>query len=287
MSNCTSRISYRWIAPLLELPVRYVLSPRGTALAIFFLYLSLSVSTVAAAEVDPLEEFNRPTHAFNQFVDRLFVKPIATTYRNLTPRFVKRGVSNFFSNLDDVQVAANDILRLDLPAAATTFGRLAVNSTVGVGGLVEVASPVFGLRKTQQDFGLTLAHYGVSSGPYVVLPLLGPSTVRDAFGLGIDTLIDPLNSVDEIATRNGLRIAQVTSYRASVLTFDDLVIGDNYLFYREAYLQRREAAAGASALLGFSFGMEDEGATPIYDDGFEDGFSSDFGGLAIEGVESH
>ncbi len=272
MSNSMSRLSRR-IAPLLELPVRYVLSPRGTALAIFFLYLSLSVSSVAAAETDPFERVNRSTHAFNQFVDRLFVKPIATTYQNLTPRFVKRGVSNFFSNLDDVQVAANDILRLDLPAAATTFGRLAVNSTVGVGGLVEVASPVFGLRKTQQDFGLTLAHYGVETGPYVVLPLLGPSTVRDAIGFGVDALIDPLNSLDDVPTRNALRTAQITSYRASVLTFDDLVIGDDYLFYREAYLQRREAAAGMPVMLGFSFGLADD----AFESGTEQGFDEAFG----------
>lgn len=256
MSDCKSRLSRYRIKPLLELPVRKVLCPRGAALAIFFTFVlgGVTTSAFAAAVSDPLEDFNRPTHAFNQFVDRLFVKPLAVTYRNVTPRFVKRGVTNFFSNLNDVQVVANDLLRLDLPAAASTFGRLAVNSTVGVGGLLEVASPVFGLGKTNQDFGLTLAHYGVEPGPYVVLPLLGPSTVRDAFGFGIDTLIDPLNSVDDIATRNSLRAVQVTSYRASVLTFDDLVIGDNYLFYREAYLQRREAAAGQSVMLGFSFG---------------------------------
>ena len=257
MSNFKSRISRRRITPLLELPVRYVLSPRGIALAIFFLHLSIGISTVAAAEADPLEDINRPTHAFNQFVDRLFVKPLAVTYQNVTPRFVKRGVSNFFSNLDDVQVAANDILRLDLPAAATTFGRLAVNSTVGVGGLVEVASPVFGLSKTNQDFGLTLAHYGVEPGPYIVLPLLRERKVRDAFGLGVDNLIDPINSVNDVATRNGVRAVQVTSYRSSVLTFDDLVIVDNYLFYREAYLQRRESAAGMSIMLGFAFDSQE------------------------------
>ena len=259
MSNFKSVLSRRRIEPLLELPVREVPSPRGAALAIFFLCLSVSVSSAAAAETDPLERFNRPAHTFNQVVDRLFVKPLAVTYQNLTPRFVKRGVANFFSNIDDVQVAANDLLRFDLPAAATTFGRLAVNSTVGVGGLVEVASPVFGLRKTHQDFGLTLAHYGVERGPYLVLPLLGPSTVRDAFGLGVDNLFDPVNSIADIPARNSLRAAQVVSYRASVLSFDDLVIGDNYLFYREAYLQRRDAAEGLSGLLGFSFDASGEG----------------------------
>lgn len=258
MTIFKSRLSRRRIEPLLELPVHRVLSPRGTALAIFFLYLSLSVSSVAAAEHDPLENFNRSTHAFNQLIDRVLVRPLAVTYQNLTPRFIKRGVSNFFSNLDDVQVVANDLLRLDLPAAATTFGRLAINSTAGIGGLVEVASPVFGLRKTEQDFGLTLAHYGVQQGPYVVLPLLGPSTVRDALGLGMEALVDPINSVDDVGTRNSLRATQVVGYRTAVLAFDNLVVGDEYLFYREAYLQRREAAAGDAFLLGFSPESYDE-----------------------------
>lgn len=252
MSYSTSRTIHDRMTTLLELPVRKMPSPRGVALAIF-LFLGLASTNVSAAESDPWEAVNRPTHEFNQIVDRVLIRPIASTYQSVAPRFVTRGVSNFFSNLNDVQVGVNDLLRLDLPAAASTVGRLAVNSTVGIGGLFEVARPVFGLEKTNQDFGLTLAHYGVDTGPYLVLPFIGPSTLRDAFGFGADLLVDPVNRVDDVATRNGLRAAQITSYRASVLTFDDLVIGDDYLFYREAYLQRRASAAGEPVLLGMQF----------------------------------
>lgn len=252
MSHSTNRTIPRWMTILLELPVREMPIPRGVALAIF-LFLYLVSGHAGAADSDPWQAVNRPTHEFNQVVDRILVKPLAITYQSVAPRFVRRGISNFFSNLNDVQVTINDLLRLDIPAAANSVGRLAVNSTVGVGGLFEVAQPMFGLEKSNQDFGLTLAHYGVDSGPYLVLPLIGPSTLRDAFGFGADMLVDPVNRVDDVATRNSLRAAQVTSYRAAVLSFDDLVIGDDYLFYREAYLQRRQAAAGEPVMLGMQF----------------------------------
>lgn len=252
MSIVKSRTILTRMPTLLELPVRMRPSPRGFALAIFLLFISLAATaptSVSAADSDPLEEMNRATHGFNRFVDRIVVKPLASTYQNFTPRFLRRGIGNFFSNIDDVTVTFNDLLRLDLPAAGQSLGRVAVNSTLGVGGLLEVANPLFGLEKSNQDFGLTLAHYGVDNGPYLVLPLLGPSTVRDAFGFGIDNLVDPLNSVDHVATRNSLRSTQAISYRASVLSFDDLVMGDEYLFYREAYLQRRASASGESLML--------------------------------------
>lgn len=254
MSHLASRTILSWMTTLLEFPVRKTPSPRGVALAIFLLLgLASYVGAAEAADSDPWEAVNRPTHEFNQALDRVLVKPLASTYQAVTPRFLRRGISNFFSNLDDVQVTINDLLRLDLPAAASSMGRLAVNSTVGVGGLFEVAQPLFGLHKTNQDFGLTLAHYGVDSGPYLVLPFIGPSTLRDALGFSVDMLVDPINQVDDVPTRNSLRVTQITSYRASVLSFDSLVVGDDYLFYREAYLQRRQAAAGDPVLLGMKF----------------------------------
>lgn len=252
MSITKSRIFLAWIPTLLELPVRLKPGPRGLALAIF-LSLGGLAAPLHAAESDPLEGLNRTTHHFNQTLDRWFIKPLARTYRTVTPRFVRRGIGNFFSNIDDVAVSVNDLLRLDLPAAANSLGRVAINSTIGIGGLVEVASPTFGLRKSNQDFGLTLAHYGIEQGPYLVLPVFGPSTLRDAFGFSIDSLLSPVNTIDHVSTRNSVRATQAVSYRASVLSFDDLVIGDDYLFYREAYLQRRAAAAGEPVLLGMSF----------------------------------
>ncbi len=189
-------------------------------------------------ESDPFEALNRGTHQFNHTFDRWLLKPLAKTYQRLAPRPVRRGIRNFFSNLGDVQVTLNDLLQLKFKQAANDMGRLAINSTIGLGGLIDVAGPTLGLEKHRQNFGLTLAHYGVGSGPYLVLPLLGPSTVRGAFGLGIDSLSDPIMEVDHVATRNIVFGAEAVDFRASVLNFDGLIIGDEYLFIRGAYLQR-------------------------------------------------
>lgn len=232
---------------LLGLPMQMVPNPRGIALA-FFLFLSLTLSSgiampVQAATVsDPLQPINRTTHEFNSVVDTLLVKPLALSYQKLVPRPVKTGVRNFFGNLNDVRVTFNDLLQLKFGQAAQDLGRFAINSTLGVGGLMDVADPAFGLEKNRQDFGMTLAHYGVESGPYVVLPLLGPSTVRDAFGLTVDTVFHASQQIGHVATRNSLRGAEAVDFRESVLSFDDLIIGDEYLFIRGAYLQQREFA---------------------------------------------
>lgn len=222
---------------LLGLPMRIVPSPPGAALAIFFI-LSLAAPSVWAANNDPLETVNRGTHQFNRVVDKLLVKPLATTYSTLTPKFVRTGVNNFFSNLDDIRVGLNHLAQLQLDDAANDFGRLVVNSTLGVGGLVDIADTI-GLEKNREDFGKTLAHYGVESGPYIVLPFFGPSTMRDAFGLGIDSLVEPMRQIDHVPSRNTLVGTEVVDYRSNLLLFDDLVIGDSYLFLREAYLQQR------------------------------------------------
>ena len=201
---------------------------------------SAQLAREAAAESDPLERVNRSTHSFNRSVDRFVFKPLAITYKKLTPAFVKTGVNNFFNNLDDVRVTFNDILQLELQQAVADFGRLAVNSTLGVGGLIDVAEPAFNLEKNYQDFGKTLALYGVPSGPYIVLPLLGPSTVRDAFSLGFDARLDPIPGVDHVESRNNLLAGKTVDFRARMLHFDDLIIGDDYLFIRGIYLQNRE-----------------------------------------------
>ena len=235
------------IKALLGLPMRTVPNPRGIALA-FFLFLTLATLLAAAAPAanaavaDPLESVNRASHQLNRSLDKWLVKPIASTYQRITPKPVRRGVGNFFRNLDDVRVSFNDLAQLRFGQAAADLGRFAINTTLGIGGLLDVAEPAFGLHKSRQDFGLTLAHYGVARGPYLVLPLLGPSTLRDAFGLGIDRLVQPVPNIDHVATRNALLATDTIEYRASVLSFDDLIIGDDYLFIRGAYLQQRDYA---------------------------------------------
>ena len=199
-----------------------------------------SCSSVAASQTsDPWREANTYVFKWNDYFDQLVVKPTAFAYTTFLPRFMRQGIGNFFSNVDDINVLANDILQLKFAAAAGDSGRLLVNSTVGVAGFFDVASSV-GLRKNEEDFGQTLAAWGMGSGPYVMLPVFGASTVRDSFGLVVDTVFNPLQLVEDRSLRLGLFLLDETDSRSDVLALDELITGNRYLFIREAYLQRRE-----------------------------------------------
>ena len=227
---------------LLELPLRVMSRPLDIALAIFLFVVLGSQPASAAVENDPFEKVNRVTYGFNVGIDRVLMKPLAHSYANYTPAVARKGVRNFFNNLDDVRVGFNDLLQLRFGQAAKDLGRFAINSTVGIAGLFDVAEPAFNLEKNKQDFGKTLARWGVGSGPYVVLPFLGPSTARDALGLGVDSLVDPIPATSHVPSRNSMLATKSTDVRADYLAFDDLVIGDEYLFVRGIYLQSREHA---------------------------------------------
>ena len=205
--------------------------------------LSLSACATTGPDYDPYESLNRGTHAFNEAVDEAVIKPAATLYDLITPEFVSLGVSNFFGNLRDIQSVLNDLLQGKVPMALEGSMRVAVNSTLGLAGLIDVGTEM-GLERRVEDFGQTMGVWGMGSGPYLVLPLLGPSSVRDAFGTAVDIVTDPLL----ISTRDTLR------YSASALRFvddrarllhTDLILGtaalDEYSYVREAYLQRRQA----------------------------------------------
>jgi len=192
-----------------------------------------------AQTYDPWIETNQRVFGFNDFFDRILVRPIATTYTTFIPRFARQGIGNFFSNINDINVFVNDVLQLKFDAALSDSGRFLVNSTVGIGGLLDVATDI-GLRKNEEDFGQTLGYWGVSTGPYVVLPVFGTSNVRDSFGLVLDTLFNPIQYHDDASLRYSLLILQEVDTRASLLALDELVGGDRYLFFREAYIQRRE-----------------------------------------------
>ncbi|MGB5325368.1 MAG: VacJ family lipoprotein, partial [Pseudomonadales bacterium] len=196
---------------------------------------------VQASEEDPLEPFNRRVFAFNEFIDRWALKPVSKAYRFVTPEFVDRGVSNVFGNLDEVRNAFNALLQGDLPRMATATGRLLVNSTVGVGGLLDVASKV-GISARDEDFGQTLGVWGVGSGPYIVLPLLGSSSVRDTFARVPDYFLAPTTYLEEESVRYGLRALEIIDLRADLLDAESLISGDRYTFIREVYLQRRRSA---------------------------------------------
>jgi phospholipid-binding lipoprotein MlaA len=200
----------------------------------------LSCSPVAASQVsDPWRKTNTIVFKWNDYFDQLIVKPSAFAYTTFIPRFLRQGIGNFFSNVDDINVLANDILQFKFAAAAGDSSRLLVNSTIGVAGFLDVASSV-GLRKNEEDFGQTLAVWGVGSGPYVMLPVFGASTVRDSFGLVLDTVFNPLQLIEDRSLRLGLFLVDETDSRSDVLALDELITGNRYLFIRDAYLQRRE-----------------------------------------------
>ena len=193
---------------------------------------------------DPLESLNRGTHSFNESVDKVVLKPLATGYDAVMPGFAKTGVRNFFSNLNDVTVLANDVLQFKLEQASSDFMRLAVNSTFGFLGLLDVASEM-GLRKHDEDFGQTLGRWGVGSGPYLVMPFTGPSSLRDATGYFVDKAhTDLVWELDDVPTRNPVLALRVVSVRADLLEAKQVVDGaalDGYEFMRDFYLERRNS----------------------------------------------
>ena len=206
----------------------------------FMVGLCLSCSTGALGQTpDPWQNVNEKVFAFNDFFDRILVRPIAITYTTFVPRPVRQGVGNFFSNIDDINVFANDLLQLKFNDALSDSGRFAINTTVGLGGFLDIASGV-GLEKNEEDFGQTLGRWGVGSGPYVVLPVFGTSNVRDSLGLVLDTLFNPIQYHDQRTVRLTLFTMREIDTRSSLLALDELVGGDKYLFFREAYVQRRE-----------------------------------------------
>lgn len=191
---------------------------------------------------DPFEPANRAIFTFNDALDTHIAQPIAKGYQKVTPQPMRQAISNFFSNLGDISNFANDLLQLKITDATEDLMRLAMNTTFGLGGLIDFATPA-GLPKHHQDFGLTMGHYGVPAGPYLVLPVFGPSSVRDGIGMGVDVKFNLLNYI-EPAVRNPMYIAQFVSTRADLLGATDLLQQaalDKYSFVRDAYTQQRKS----------------------------------------------
>lgn len=192
----------------------------------------------AHADGDPLEPINRPMHAVNDGLDKVLLKPAAKTYEKVLPGFVRAGIGNFFSNLSEVGNVVNNLLQAKPGDAMNDFGRLMINSSIGIGGVFDVASPL-GLPEHEEDFGQTLAVWGVGDGPYVVLPFLGPSSLRDVIARPVDTILNPVRHVDHVPTRNVLYAAERIALRADLLAAESVIFGERYLFFRDAYRQRR------------------------------------------------
>jgi len=190
---------------------------------------------------DPFERYNRAAFSFNDAIDRAVLKPVSRAYKAVMPSLAQRGVTNFFDNLSDVPTVVNDLLQGKGTMAATHLGRLAINTTVGLLGVVDVAAPM-GLERQREDFGLTLGTWGLASGPYLVLPILGPSSVRDAFALPADFGLDPVFHVSDTTWRYSLVATRMVQRRASFLGAERTLASielDPYLFMRNAYLSRR------------------------------------------------
>ena len=193
-------------------------------------------------EKDPLEGFNRAMFGFNETVDKVALKPAATAYDKVLPSFAKTGIGNFFGNIGDAWTAVNNLLQGNVKKGASDVTRVAINSTVGILGLIDVATPA-GLPKHKEDFGQTLGVWGGKSGPYIVLPFFGPSTVRDTIALPLDYYGYAWNHKEPKHVRYKGSILKILNDRAAALDAVDLLEEaalDKYEFVRDAYLQKRE-----------------------------------------------
>lgn len=194
------------------------------------------------ANRDPLEGFNRGVYKFNDTVDKAAIKPVAGAYKAVVPGTIRTGVNNFFTNLGTLVTIINDLLQFKFDKAMNDSGRFVINTTFGIAGLIDVAS-MDGIEKRNEDFGQTLAHWGWQDSTYIVLPFLGPSTLRDTGGLVVDgAFFDPIYYVDHVPTRNSMLVTKFIDRRSQFLPASDLLDEaalDPYAFMRDAYLQRR------------------------------------------------
>jgi phospholipid-binding lipoprotein MlaA len=207
-------------------------------------------ATSATHQKDPLEGFNRAMFRFNDAVDEAVLKPVATGYQKVTPSFVQTAIGNFFGNLGDVWTSVNNFLQGNVHDGVSDAMRVAVNSTMGFGGILDIASEA-GMTKHREDFGQTLGVWGVPSGPYLVLPLIGSSTIRDTAALPADFAGDPWQYDEVVGVSNRVRntgtALRIVDERAALLgasnLLDDVAL-DKYAFVRDAWLQRRESLIG-------------------------------------------
>ena len=218
-------------------------SKANTIISISLLWLCIlsSISAVADESVnaDPYQQINQTIFSFNQSLDEYIARPVAKMYVAVMPDFAERGIANMFDNLNEVTNILNDLLQGKFTQAANDTGRFGINSTLGIGGLFDVASLLSFKKSDGEDFGQTLGYWGVPQGPYIMLPFFGPSTLRDAPSRFADQLTDPLDYLDHSTDRAVTTALSLVNTRASLLEFDNLLSGDSYILVRDVYLQRR------------------------------------------------
>lgn len=230
---------------------------RGRLAALLFAGAVVFGAADLQASPDPLEAINRPMFVLNDNLDRYALRPLAKGYDFIMPAPAQRGVSNFFANLYDVTSTLNAVLQWRWEGAAQSGGRFLVNSTLGVVGLFDVATPL-GIRSYRTDFGQTLALWGVPEGPYLMLPLFGPRTLRSGAATLVDTFalsIPPY--VDDRSVRNAIWSLELVHGRARLLESDELISGDRYIFVRDAYLQQRSAFVNDGQIIDTFSDFED------------------------------
>jgi len=219
----------------------------------------------ASNPADPFESYNRSMYSFNTALDEAVLKPVATLYRDVTPAIARDGVGNFFSNLGDAWSFVNNLAQAKGEGAYYSIVRFSINTVFGIGGLFDVASEM-GLQRSPQDFGLTLGRWGVPTGPYLVLPLLGSSTVRDTAALPIDVKGNLLGYTHDVPVRNSLAVLGLVDKRARLLQAGDMldaVALDKYSLTRDVFLQLRGQRGQGEGLDADDFGDDgDAGMLP-------------------------
>ena len=203
---------------------------------LYFLIILISPLLISADEVnDPFEEINRKTYEFNESLDKNILKPVAEVYSNFPPK-VKKGVTNFFNNLEEVDTFINQLLQGKPKESINDLSRFVINTTIGIGGIFDVASKM-GLERHEEDFGQTLAVWGVSEGPYIMLPFLGPSTLRDTLSRPVSSFLSVTFHMTEDDVNIALKSIDALETRERLLDVESLLSGDKYVFVKDAYIQ--------------------------------------------------
>ena len=205
----------------------------------FLLVLLLSFPIFGEEINDPFEDLNRDIFIFNEKLDEKLLKPAALTYRKVTPQFARTGVTNFFNNLEEIDTTINQILQGEIKYAFNDAGRFVINSTIGLFGLIDVASKM-GLERHEEDFGQTLGVWGFDSGPYIMIPFLGPSNPRDLLSRPISSFLSGTFAMEDNDVKITLVGIDALETRERLLDAETLIIGDKYIFVKDAYVQSRE-----------------------------------------------
>ena len=205
----------------------------------FLLILLLSFPIFGEEIDDPFEDLNRDIFIFNEKLDEKLLKPAALTYRKVTPQFARTGVTNFFNNLEEIDTTINQVLQGEINYAFNDAGRFVINSTIGLFGLIDVASKM-GLEKHEEDFGQTLGVWGFDSGPYIMIPFLGPSNPRDLLSRPISSFLSGTFAMEDNDVKITLVGIDALETRERLLDAETLIIGDKYIFVKDAYIQSRE-----------------------------------------------